>query len=358
MSRRYPMLSDKTLLIVAENFGLNFSGGSRATAMVAEYFEEIFDQVKVLCLKKGKHNLKHPVLISYEHTSQLPQLIQSHSNEKTIGMGDFHIAHPLAQSSIPYFFVYHDNYPEMKNFSNLSEEMDNEVIYTYGNIFSNAIQVFSVTAYKLDFIKKYTERVEVVRNGLSQSITKKNQKPLKKGNLRILMAGNIDHRKYAKAVEVFEELKEINSKGIQIDIFGHVHDEDLKNQIMEFDFVQYKGFVDEVSYDEYDLYLNTSLIENLSLSVVDSIANKTPVVSFAVGGIKEIINEKNGRVIEAFDTKSMALILQKIKKEDIFFQIDETELEQFDWKKSSIKMMTIINERLHSYKSKFNHSPI
>ena len=339
MNEQFPNLTDKTLLIVAENFGLNFSGGSRATAMVTEYFEEIFNQIKVICLKEGKHNLKNIQIISYSNFEDLGALIQMHSDENTIALGDFYIAHPLAESEIPYFFVYHDNWPEMKEFSALSEIENNKIIDTYGKIFSNATQVFSVTEYKLNFIHQYTKKASLLRNGLSQKVSKKKQKPFKEGNLRILMAGNIDQRKYAKAVELFKIIEEINSEGIRVDIFGNVNDLRIEKKLKAFNFVHCKGFIDELRYNEYDLYLNTSLIENLSLAVVDAIANKTPVISFEVGGIREIINETNGRIISPFDTKKMAEVLVELVSDFPRFKFDAAALSDFDWEKSAHKMM-------------------
>jgi len=346
MKRQYSNLSEKTLLIVAENFGLNFSGGSRATAMIALYFEKTFNKIKVLCLKEGKHNLNNIQVISYRKLSELPQLVKTHSNKETIGFGDFHIASPLAKSGMPYFFVYHDNYPEIESFSPLNKKVHKEIMETYGKIFSTAAHVFSVTDYKLSFIQKYTKKVSVVRNGLSQKVTKRKQRPLKKGSLRILMAGNIDQRKYEKAVDVFNQIEQKDSSGIQIDIFGNVLDESLKNKLNAFDFVQYKGFADQLRYDDYDLYLNTSLVENLSLSVVDALANRTPVVSFLVGGIKEVVDDKNGRIIEAFDTEAMALTLISIKNKEINFQLSDLNLEEFDWEKSAAKMLLTMNNNL------------
>lgn len=342
----YPNLISKTLLIVAENFGLNFSGGSSATAMVTEHFEQIFREIIILCVRKGKHNLKRANFVFYKDIANLPSIIESYSNEDTIALGDFHFAHALAGQNVPYFFVYHDNWPELSKFDLFTEKEGEETIGKYGDIFSNAVEVFSVTEYKVPFISKFTDRTTVVRNGLSQAVTKKAQKVLDVGMLKVLMAGNIDSRKYAKAILLFEELKKIDSGGISVHIYGLVKEEYLERQLDEFDFVEVKGFVDSLRYDDYDVYLNTSLVENLSLSVVDALANHTPVFSFDVGGIKEVLNEDNGALIEDFDITAMASKLVDFKNGKVEFQFDKTNLADFDWQKSASKMLIIMNERI------------
>ncbi len=339
-------LSDKTLLLVVENFGLNFSGGSTATARVAEYFEEAFRELKVLCKREGKHNLERAHFVYYDSVLELPSMIDEHSDANTIAFGDFHVAHPLAKKDMPYFFVYHDNWPELNRFELFTKEEGQDTIDKYGDIFANAVEVFSVTNYKLPFISKYNSRATVVRNGLSQALTKKTQKKLSKGNLTVLMAGNIDKRKYIKAIPMFKALSELGSNGIQIHIYGLVKDESIKEELDKFNFVEVKGFEDNIRYDAYDVLLNTSLVENLSLSVVDALANQTPVFSFDVGGIREVVNESNGRIITDFDIVRMAKSLIEFKNDQTNFLLDRTDFEEFDWEKSATKMLRIMNERM------------
>ena len=346
MKEQYSNIVEKTLLIVVENFGLNFSGGSSATAMSAEYFERFFKEVVVICANEGRHNLSKAKFVSYTSSSEMMNLIKRHADEKTIGFGDFHMAYPLVNCEMPYFFVYHDNWPEMKNFTLQGKEKGDEIIGKYGEIFANAEEVFSVTEYKMSFIQEYSSKVSLVRNGLSQAITKRSQKRLDKGKMNVLMAGNIDHRKYSKAIEVFQALKDGAYKGIEIDILGLVKEDAIKEKLMAFDFVNFKGFADEVRFIGYDLYLNTSLIENLSLSVVDALANKTPVVSFDVGGIKEVLKGCNGVVVEAFDVQLMAKKLVDIKNGEISFQVQLDDIEEFDWERGAIQMLDKMQERL------------
>lgn len=342
-------LSDKTLLLVVENFGLDFSGGSTATARVAEYFEEAFRDLKVLCVRKGKHNLGKTKFIYYDDVSELPSMLDKHSDANTIALGDFHYAYPLVRKNIPYFFVYHDNWPELNRFDLFTKEEGQKTIDKYGEIFANAVEVFSVTDYKIPFISNYNNHATVIRNGFSQALTKKAQKKLSNGNLTVLMAGNIDKRKYTKAIPLFKKLNDLDSDGIQIHIYGSVKDESIKEQLDKFDFVAVKGFVDNIRYDTYDVLLNTSLVENLSLSVVDALANHTPVFSFDVGGIREVVNESNGKIIADFDVEWMATSLIEFKNEEVNFPFDRTDLERFDWQKSALKMLRIMNERIDTF---------
>lgn len=342
----YHNLSNKRLLLVAENFGLNFSGGSTATAKVLVHFENVFSEIFVLCKHVGIHELKRANIINYNSFDELPGLIELYSNDNSIGFGDYYIAKDLAESNIPYVFVYHDNFPELENLGITSELDSKKVISTYGQLFSGALEVFSVTMQKLEFIRKYTNDCSIARNGLSQRITKLDQKPLNLQNLKILMAGNIDQRKYKKALEVFTILESNDAYGIQIDILGHEKDECLKNSLVDFNFVSYLGFKNEVNYNSYDLYMSTSMIENLSLSVVDALANNTPVLSFNIGGISEIVNRENGVLIKPFDSVAMANAIFDVRDGKQSFNFKNTELHEFDWDTTASKMLNIINEKI------------
>jgi len=342
MKENYPNLATKNLLLVVENFGLNFSGGSTATATTFEFFEEVFQKVTILCFKEGDHKLQKTTFHTYENEHDLSLLVDKFSDADTIAFGDFYVANVLVNKGIPYYFVYHDNHPDL-------EGKHDEMISTYGSIFHQSNHVFSVSAYKLDFIKQFTSKVSLVRNGLSQAVSKFTQRPKAKNKLKVLMAGNIDDRKYRKAVEVFDHLKTANEKGVEIDIYGNSNNERLEHEVKSFDFVTYRGYKKAISYKEYDVYLNTSLAENLSLSVVDSLANKTPVVSFDVGGIKEVVtNLENGVVIPAFETRTMAKTLISIKKTGLSFKMDDKELQQFDWKKSTARMLSIMDSSMQN----------
>ncbi len=344
-SSDFKLLKKKKLVVVVENFGLNFSGGSRATAMFLYWFEMVFDEIIVFCSKLGRHNLKHPRIISYQNQTDLKNHLDALSksgSDNYLGYGEFYIAKYFIPGSIPFFFSYHDNWPEQKRFNLDATEMADDRIKAYTDIFKHARCIFSVSQNKLPFIKQFSKKTALVRNGISQGLKKNEQRVHAKGTLKILMAGNIDQRKYSKAIEVFDQLERMEHIGIQVDVFGHTIDSVLANKLANYSFVDCKGFCEEITFSSYDVYLNTSLIENLSLSVVDALANFTPVVSFEVGGIAEVVNSSNGRLVDPFDVKQMANILVSLRNS--MFKFSMPNLFEFNWERSAIKMLDIMEE--------------
>lgn len=60
-------------------------------------------------------------------------------------------------------------------------------------------------------------------------------------------------------------------------------------------------------YDRADIYLNSSIVDNAPLSIIEAFACGLPVVSTNAGGITYLVeNEKNGLLVEMKDYKSLA----------------------------------------------------
>ena len=81
-------------------------------------------------------------------------------------------------------------------------------------------------------------------------------------------------------------------------------------------------------------------MENLSLSVVDAIANRTPVVAFDVGGLSEVIQDGvNGHLIPPYDSEAMAEAIINAVNQSVNYRFDTRQLEEFDWSMSARKMV-------------------
>lgn len=77
-------------------------------------------------------------------------------------------------------------------------------------------------------------------------------------------------------------------------------------------------FIEEVEYDEVAKYLQQShalvlfsRFENLPCVILESICCGTPVISTAVGGINEVVNDYNGMLIEQNENE-LAIAMQKM----------------------------------------------
>lgn len=88
----------------------------------------------------------------------------------------------------------------------------------------------------------------------------------------------------------------------------------LKRLVLEFDLTKSVEFIGKVTneqmpiyYDKADIYLNSSLVDNMPVSLIESFACGLPVVSYASGGIPFMIeNRKNGILVPKGDFKALA----------------------------------------------------
>jgi len=71
-------------------------------------------------------------------------------------------------------------------------------------------------------------------------------------------------------------------------------------------------------YNATDIFILPSLEDNLPNTMLESMACKTPVIGFDTGGIPEVVNAKNGRVVEKADSKKLAeAILELVFNEKV-----------------------------------------
>ena len=64
---------------------------------------------------------------------------------------------------------------------------------------------------------------------------------------------------------------------------------------------------------EYDIFLNTTLVDNTPVSVIEAMALGLPVVSTNVGGIPYLIsNEENGLLVESGDSEGMVKAIKNL----------------------------------------------
>ncbi len=334
---------DKELIILSDNFGTSFSGGCTATANFVRFWKDSFKEVHVVCKNTDDFLKDNIVFWYYEDEKSLDEILSKLAMKSTIGYGDYHTAVAFIKHNIPFYFTYHDNYPELGEVltSNSKVEM---MMNNYSQIFSFAKYVFSVSNSKLDYIKSNTENCLVVRNGISQLYTKKEKLNIGADEeLSILMAGNVSGRKFQFAIELFNIILKSGRINLKVDIFGSNHDDKIFEQLSKFDFVNLFPFRSNISYKDYHIYLCTSTMENLSLSVVDAIKNCTPVIAFDVGGLGEVINNKNGILVQPYDVENMYREIQKIRKTMSRFYFDGQELDNYDWKKSANIMLNIMH---------------
>ncbi len=339
------LMKDKKLVILATKFGLEFSGGCIATCKLAEAIQDNFSSIIVLANTIGKHHIKNIIHIHFNDLSEAKKILSNFNRKDCIFYGDFYDAIAFCETNIPFYFTYHDNWPEQSLLSETHQQQSDFFIPIYKRIFKSALAVFSVSKYKEKFIQKYTDKTHLLRNGILQPVNNKQYRPFKAGDeLNLLMTGNIDERKYKLAIPVFQYLNETKTRQINIKIFGKINDDSIADQLQAFDFVQIMGYAPRIDFQNYDAYLSTSFIENLSIAVVEALANKLPVLCFDVGGLHEVVqHQKNGILIPLEEPQKMADTIHEIAKGKIKFDFSTTHLSAYDWNKSGDIFMSIIS---------------
>ncbi len=142
---------------------------------------------------------------------------------------------------------------------------------------------------------------------------------------KVILFGSIDGGKDPRkgADLLLDVLKCLNLKkdSIQIVIFGK---KNKTKNIFENTFfdIKHLGKINSVNklsiiYSAADIFIIPSRIESFGQTAAEAQSCGTPVLGFNIGGLKDIISHnKNGILIEPFNTKKMALAIENLLKEE------------------------------------------
>jgi|688.fasta_scaffold06992_20 glycosyltransferase involved in cell wall biosynthesis len=148
------------------------------------------------------------------------------------------------------------------------------------------------------------------------------------------------------ALEYLKADKKI--KKIELVVFG----QDKPKSQPDFGFpIHYSGYLyDDLSlrvlYSAADVMVVPSLMDNLPNTAIESQACGTPVVSFNIGGLPDIIDhQKTGYIAQAFDTRDLAYgitwILEQSDSKKLGNNARERAVEKFSEKKISDEYVSI-----------------
>lgn len=320
-----------SLVILSTNFGTDFSGGSRATCEVFNRVQHHFSHIVFVGSRVGTHSIKHFTFHRTKNWIHTLTVLNKLRNNCDIFYGDFYDSFLLGLVGVKYVFTYHDNWPELEklNFRHRIYGLFYRAVYGY--VFKHAYRLITVSNFKKTSMKSLTSQpVEVIYNGLKFNNVKKAERS------GILMVGNIDQRKYKLAIELFDTL---SNEEIQVDIYGHLLDKRVCDDLERLSFVNLKGFVEDVPYHRYQLLLHTSYIESFGMVFLEAINQGTPVIAFDCGGASEIVEEKNGVLIRPYDIQSMARSILGMRKNPI--EADAESVSSFSWEKTASAYLRI-----------------
>ena len=233
----------------------------------------------------------------------------------------------MGSCGVRYLHTYHGNWPDARKTDIVYFAKSFYFIPLYKKTIKNAFKVVNVSQYMLKFTDKSNSESVVIRNGIDTKIMASKGSKQKK----FLMVGNVDNRKYAKLIEVLTCLKK---QGISpmIDIYGRIDNRRLVKRLSRYEGVTFCGLCKEIPFKNYLCLINTSCIENLSISVCEALINEIPVICFDVGGLAEVVHDgKNGFVIEKFDTQLMATKVADIFNGNEFTNCKFENTDEFNW---------------------------
>jgi len=327
----------KKLVILTTHFGTNFSGGSTATCEIFSRIESHFDEIIVIGTQLGQHPFQSLKFIPYRSWSEARQLIKEWDVSESIFYGDFYNAVIFTTLNIPYYFTYHDNWPELGRTSLKNRVRSIYYSTIYNRIFKHAEAVFTVSAFRIPYIKRYNKNVCLIRNGINSKSPEKVDDKKKD----ILMVGTVDDRKYRLAIKLFERMG--HRDNISVEIFGNEQDKKLGRALSRFPFVKLKGFSHEIPYANYKLLLHTSMMENLSMVICEAIYSGVPVLAFDVGGSKEVVTPGNGVLVPPYQINIMAENLYKLLSDGALDGIDTGILREYTWEKASSEYLEYLS---------------
>jgi len=169
----------------------------------------------------------------------------------------------------------------------------------------------------------------------------------------IAMVGNANH---SKGYDIVMKVAEILGSDYQFLIAGEHDSQQLKDyqsmssSVRIGDQVKFIGFVNNVTQflSNADIYLLSSRDEGFSLSTIEAMACKVPVVSTKCGGPEEIIVQgENGILVENENPTAIAEAIQAITKSNNDAMIDNAwhcVNEQFSIKKSASEYYSLFNQ--------------
>lgn len=331
------------LVVVTKQFG-NYTGATVSTIQLLKKIARNFTNVTVITLRSDGTIIENvDVVIVNSYLKLIEQLKKIVEEQKPLGYSDDHLGFIFSFFGVKYIHTYHGNWPDARWLNTSMYLKSYYFIPLYKLTIKHASLVVNVSYYmKNKFVNKLNSNNVVIYNGIKQSQGKKID--AYKENNKFLMVGNVDKRKYRNAVKVFDVLHALSFHGT-IDIYGNLADKEIVSKLDAFSFVKIYGAVDNIDYSKYSALICTSASENLPVSIVESLINNVPVIAFNVGGISEVVKDKeNGYIFEKNNFKDFAYRIANFKYPFDTDKSMEKILKEFNWDYASQKYMSFFKK--------------
>lgn len=333
------------IVVLTKNYGKNVTGATLATHTFIHFWAKSSDVTAIIVL--AQHLFKFDEdskihIVQYSSRYKIPKLLHQYDDKDTIFYSDDHYGGFLADSGVKYVHTYHGNWPDARW---LNVEYFLKSFYfipKYAKTIKAASKVVNVSNYMRKFTDRYNKNSVTIRNGVDGAKITVIQKKANQKSHKCLMLGNVDSRKYGLLPALVEEIQK-NHLELSIDVYGRIVDQKLAGKLKQYKEVKLYGFVpfSEIDLSQYAFLLSTSTRENLPISIVEILKSQLPVLAVAAGGIPEVIDQTSGRLLDASNMKKNVEIIQQVINGEIQFTFDNKSLDEFDWKKSSKKYLSI-----------------
>lgn len=329
------------ICVLTKYYGKDYTGATTSTYNLIEKWIEWGVDVTVITLKiVGKTNLGAKINVCNNLKDLLLEL-KKLNGHFFIGYSDDHLGFFFRRTSMEYVHTYHGNWPQAMFHAGIEGIIKGIwFIPQYILTIKNAQTVGCVSFFSTKFVKRFNKHYQVIRNGVNIVPSCKKEVIKLKGNIKLIMVGGVDRRKYSSLQDVLGKMDKEVRDSIVIDIYGKIYDDQLMGLLSSLQNVHFVGFKENIPYENYDFLLSTSTAENLSIASLEAVCCGIPTIGFETGGMSEAINNNNGILLENGNVVQMEKLLTRIVKKGtrIKFNNEET-IEEFSWSMSAKKYL-------------------
>jgi len=204
-------------------------------------------------------------------------------------------------------------------------------------------EIIVPSQFLVDVFAKYNLKANVIFNFVeTEKFAFRTRKPL-----RPVFLSNRNFEKHYSVGDVLRAFQIVEKKfpAAKLIVAGYGSEEnDIKNLAKNLNLknVEFVGRVEQSEmpkiYNRAEIYLNSSIVDNAPLSIIEAFACGLPVASTNAGGIPYLVeNEKTGLLVEMKDYKSLAeAAIRLLENQDLAQTLivnARSECEKYTWKK-------------------------